>query len=187
MCVLRGWRWKFSMWCIPAQGWPCHNSPQQEGRILRHNPQCPSQHWERQQNNLRCFISVRLKDATDGQGFNPDWYQVNAELKWGLLCRCKMHWCKYTKHTHTGIVSHSSAFGTQIGAFLSQFHGKGPPLLKDSCPQSLDWHRWCLFIDQNGLSNSIFCLSNWVAGWHCSSNVITLYKSYLFGVGFLMG
>lgn len=43
-------------------------------------------------------------------------------------------------NTHTGIVSHSSVVGTQIGAFLSQFHGKGSPLLKDSYPQSLASH-----------------------------------------------
>lgn len=43
-------------------------------------------------------------------------------------------------NTHTAIVSHPSASGTQIGAFLSQFHGKGPPLLKGSFPQSLASH-----------------------------------------------
>lgn len=163
----------------------CHNSPQQEGRILRHNPQCPSGHWERQQNNLKCFILVRLKNATDAQGLNPDEYQVNA--KWSEDFSADVKCTGVNTNTHTGT---GSIWNSDWCIFVS-VPWKRSPLAEGLLPPELGltqhWHRRRLSIDQNGLSNSSFCLSNWVAGWRCSSNVITLYKSYLFGVGFLMG
>lgn len=121
------------------------------------------------------------------------WPRVKSSLvpsKCWSEVSCEMHWCKYTKHTHCNCVTSLCLWNSDWSIFVS-VPWKRSPLAEGLLPPEFGltqhWQGWCLFIDQNGLSNSFFCLSNWVAGWRWSSNGITLYKSYLFGVGFLMG
>lgn len=51
----------------------------------------------------------------------------------GVNTNTNKHKYKY-KHRHSRIISHSSGFGSKIGAFLFQFIEKVHPLIMDSFP-----------------------------------------------------
>lgn len=91
------------------------------------------------------------------------------------------------KHTHTRWNRHIPLVLDLRRVHFYFIQWTRSPLENDSVrvwsntPLTLRW----LFNDQNGFWNSIFCFSNRVAGWRCSSSVTTPYKSYLFGMGWV--